>query len=59
MLSKDAIMDRIDELEDYYADMCDACEYAAASETQRTLADLYRALEYARWPYEGEQLYAR
>ena len=36
------------ELEDYYADMCDACEYAAASETQRTLADLYRALEYAR-----------
>ena len=47
MLSKDAIMDRIDELEDYYADMCDCCEYAAASETQNKLADLYRALEYA------------
>ena len=47
MLSRDAIMDRIDELEDFYADMIDCCEYAAASETQSALADLYRALELA------------
>ena len=47
MLTKEAIMDMIDELEDYYADMCDCCEYAVASETQNELADLYRALELA------------
>lgn len=47
MLSKDTIMDRIDELEDFFADMVDCGEYQAASETQAALADLYRALEYA------------
>ena len=45
MLSRDAIMDRIDELEDYYADLVDACEYHAASQIQYHIADLYRALE--------------
>ena len=48
MLSKDALLDRIDELEDIYEDLCDACEYQAAAETQYAIADLYRALEYAR-----------
>ena len=47
MISKDAILDRIDECEDQHDDLVAAGEYAAAYAVQQTLADLYRALEYA------------
>ena len=46
-MDKNYLMDRIDELEDFYADLKSAGEYSAALAIQHDLADLYHALEMA------------
>ena len=43
----DAILDRIEEVEENYHDLRDAGEYSAALSIQQDLADLYHSLEMA------------
>ena len=44
-MTKEAIQDRIDMLEDFYADLVDACEYSIASEIQAQITELYKTLQ--------------
>ena len=46
-MEKDLILDRIDELEDFYRDLRNAGEWDAARAVQQDLADLYHSLEMA------------